>query len=260
MNLVEIKDNIDLYVENIGNNYSNLSLYLKKLNEKVIDDKSTATLGDEVPDTVKTLPLDEDWWKKNYKELGWEKDGSTYTYYDPKTKCKYSYNPKTEKLEVYKNNKRVACTKCHMYLNGDLGSVTESVTCLNNFGGQKCSAGLKGDPGKLILCPDVHDDKQDNWKNNTYYTTLMGDALVGCAGGNKPSHTIAGFSIGAQTAMKLASSNEYSKGYDKVALINMSPGNGFHYNKEQKANLAGKAFDIVENYNNENGKIGRAHV
>lgn len=258
MTLNEISSNINDYSLKIDTNLENLKLLLKTLRENVIVANEEVVLKEEITDPVPTVELDANWWKKNYKTLGWKQGENGYYYVDPKTKIRYSYDPKSEKLIVYKNGKRVANTKCHLYLSGDLGSVTESVTCLNNFGGQKCSAGLKGDPGKLILCPDVHDDKQDNWKNNTYYTTLMGDALVGCAGGNKPSHTIAGFSIGAQTAMKLASSNEYSKGYDKVALINMSPGNGFHYNKEQKANLAGKTFDIVENYNNENGKGARA--
>ena len=201
----------------IKDNYSK-ELLLKTLRENVIVANEEVVLKEEITGPVPTVELDANWWKKNYKTLGWKQGENGYYYVDPKTKIRYSYDPKSEKLIVYKNGKRVANTKCHLYLSGDLGSVTESVTCLNNFGGQKCSAGLKGDPGKLILCPDVHDDKQDNWKNNTYYTTLMGDALVGCAGGNKPSHTIAGFSIGAQTAMKLASSNEYSKGYDKVAV------------------------------------------
>ena len=259
MSLIDLKNKVLMYSKNIENNETRLAELLKLLREELVINSLGALADTPVDSVVKTIELDENWWKNNYKELGWKKGDNNNNYYvDPKTKIKYSYDPKSEKLCVYKDGKRVANTKCHLYLNGDLSSVTESVTCLNNFGSKKCSAGLKGTPGKLIICPDVHDDNQDNWKNNTYYSTLMGDSLVRSAGGNKPSHTVAGFSIGAQTAMKLASTDGYCDEYDKVALINMSPGNGFHYNKEQKANLAGKTFDICENYNNDNGKGARA--
>lgn len=255
--LALLRETVLSYGENIDTNYRSLKGMVDALKQNVaesVEAALSASMDAAFPNVeTETVELDTAWWEEHAAELGWVKDeNGRYCYTDPDTGKTYRYNPKNHYLYVDGSGQ----VKCRLYLNGDPSNVTETVTLLKSYVGDEPRVGDKSTKSQLIIAPELSGDESDD--GNTAKLALMsskfGDAFLKSAGNdNDIKRNLCGFSMGGVQAMKMVSGrlgNQYVGYYDKVTLVNISPGTTVKYTPEQVQNMRGLEFDIVTNYNN----------
>lgn len=262
--LSSIKTNIDTIDGLIKANYTNVKTFLAILKESVASTVQTQLEGIKTEVVVNdTVELDEAWWAEHAAELGWVKDGAYYVYTDPKTGEKYAYSPKGHNMYYMDAKGHKSSCDCRLYLNGDLSDVTETVTLLKAYKGNKVNPGSESTRPQLIIAPPLTGDEGDKklTADRALMCSKLGDKLLESSGNtNTVTHNLCGFSMGGQQAMRMVSGDlgsKYVGYYDKVTLVNISPGNAIKYTPEQIKNMSGMEFDIITTYNNNLGQKTR---
>ena len=254
MSLSDCSSKIAHYSELIDGNIAACNGFLATLKESVKGSvEAVLAARNPAPSVTDTVELTPEWWEEHAADLGWVKDDrGNYCYTDPDTGETFKYNPNSHYL--YQDG--VGSVKCRLYLNGDPSDVTETVTLLKSYVGDNPRVGDKSNRAQFIIAPELTGDEGDDnlVAKRALMSSKFGDTFLKSAGNNNDvTRNLCGFSMGGVQAMKMVSGKcggQYVGYYDKVTLVNISPGVTVKYTHEQVTNMSGLEFDIVQNYNN----------
>lgn len=243
----------------INDNYGNASGFLALLKESVSSSVEATLNGmNPAPTVTETIELDAAWWEAKAEQLGWIKDGNSYYYVDPETGYKYYYNPKGHKMRVVdskgKSVEDLESFSCHIYLNGNLSDVEKSSTLIKCMGrnGETYMCDHSAN-AQLVILPDADGGNGKLTSKRVFYSTKLGEMLLGSAGNTDYTREMVGFSNGGVQSLYIASGRYDDKhvGYfQEITLVNISPDINFEYSETQKQNLSNMTINVVQNYNN----------